>query len=151
MFYFLIIIKMNNTLYNNTINDLSIIRKNTLYNWYYRDHDIDEVYDIINNFMNQNIEYWNLDSLLNRFMNKTEVQDIISDRIQNDWLYVIDRIKDVDLESEYFKFDWYEDLENIDYMDVIDRIDDILDELVIIKEVTRIKNKLKIENNYTEV
>lgn len=142
---------MNNTLYNNTINDLSIIRKNTLYNWYYRDHDIDEVNNIINNFMNQNIEYWNLDSILNRFKDKSEVQDIISDRIQNDWLYVINRLKDLDLDCEYFKFDGYDDPENIDYMDVIDRIDDILDELVTIKEVARIKNKLKIENNYTEV
>ena len=142
---------MNKTLFQNIYDELYLIRKNTLYNGYYRDHDISDVYSTIYDFINQNIEYWNLDSILNRFKDKSEVQDIISDRIQNDWLYVINRLKDLDLDCEYFKFDGYDDPENIDYMDVIDRIDDILDELVTIKEVARIKNKLKIENNYTEV
>ena len=109
------------------INNLKEFKKKNLYQ-----SDIWEIKQLIYEFMNNNSDlrdYTRLDYILDEIKNKSEIEYLISERVLHDWLYTLERIKDVNLDDEYYQLDWYYKIINLEYWDIENRLDQIIDEL----------------------
>jgi len=109
------------------INNLKEFKKKNLYQ-----SDIWEIKQLIYEFINNNsdlIDYTRLDYILDEIKDKSDIEDLICARIRNDWLFTLNRVKDIDWEDEYYQLDWYDNIVNLEDWDIENRLDQIIDEL----------------------
>lgn len=95
----------------------------------YSDYMINDIRNYVYDLIDKINYDWNLYEILWNILDQDQVQELLSYRIRNNWLYEIDRANDIDLDQSYFKLDWYDNIENIDYMDILDRIENIVNEI----------------------
>ena len=109
------------------INNLKEFKKKNLYQ-----SDIWEIKQLVYEFINNNSDprdYTRLDYILDEMKNISEIEDLICTRIRNDWLFTLNRVKDIDWEDEYYQLDWYNNPMNLEDGDIENRLDQIIDEL----------------------
>lgn len=109
------------------INTLKSYKRKKLYQ-----SDIWEIKQLVYEFMNNNsdlIDYTRLDYILDEIKNGSEIEELICDRVRNDWLFTLNRVKDVDWEDEYYQLDGYDNIINLEDWDIENRLDQIIDEL----------------------
>jgi hypothetical protein len=109
------------------INTLKSYKTKNLYQ-----SDIWEIKNLIYEFINNNsdlIDYTRLYYILDEMKNGSEIEDLICDRVRNDWLYTLERIKTVNLDDEYYQLDGYDNIINLEDWDIENRLDQIIDEL----------------------
>lgn len=95
----------------------------------YSDYMINDIRNYVYDLIDKINYDWNLYDILWNILDQDQVQELLSYRIRNNWLYEIDKVNDIDLDQSYFKLDWYDNIENIDYMDILDRIENIINEI----------------------
>lgn len=109
------------------INTLKSYKRKNLYQ-----SDITEIKQLVYEFMNNNSDlrdYTRLEYILDEIKNKSEIEDLISERVLHDWLYTLERIKAVNLDDEYYQLDGYDNIVNLEDWDIENRLDQIIDEL----------------------
>ena len=109
------------------INNLKEFKKKKLYQ-----SDIWEIKQLVYEFMNNNsdlIDYTRLDYILDEIKEKSDIEDLICARIRNDWLFTLNRVKDIDWEDEYYQTDSCDNPMNLEDGDIENRLDQIIDEL----------------------
>lgn len=107
------------------INNLKEFKKKKLYQ-----SDITEIKQLVYEFMNNSdFDCKHLDYVLDEMKNRSEIEYLISERVQHDWLYTLERVKDIDLEDEYYQLDGYDNIVNLEDWDIENRLDQIIDEL----------------------
>lgn len=109
------------------INTLKSYKRKNLYQ-----SDITEIKQLVYEFMNNNsdlIDYTRLDYILDEMKNGSEIEYLISERVLHDWLFTLERVKDLDLDDEYYQLDGYDNIVNLEDWDIENRLDQIIDEL----------------------
>lgn len=97
--------------------------------------DIWQIKELVYEFMNtHDYDYWRLDYILDEIKNKSEIEYLISERVLHDGLYTLERLKNVDLEAEYYQLDGYDNIMNLEEWDIENRLDQIIDQLGEIKD-----------------
>jgi hypothetical protein len=107
------------------INTLKRYKRKNLYQ-----SDIWEIKQLVYEFIdNSDFDCKRLYYILDEIKNKSEIEDLISERVQHDWLYTLERIKTVNLDDEYYQLDGYDNIINLEDWDIENRLDQIIDEL----------------------
>lgn len=105
-----------------TLNQLKEMKKKNLYQ-----SDIATIKNLVYNDIDTlptRISY-----ILEEMKNKTEIEDLICEKVQNDWLFTLGRLEGVKFEDEYYTLDWYDNPMNIEDWDIENRLDKIIAEL----------------------
>jgi len=107
------------------INNLKEFKKKNLYQ-----SDIWEIKQLIYEFINNSdFDSKRLYYILDEMKNGSDIEYLISERVLHDWLFTLERVKDLNLDDEYYQLDGYDNIVNLEDWDIENRLDQIIDEL----------------------